>query len=60
MLNLFVAVPVLFQILPFLAVGLGVDDVFLIAHTFKLHAYKSNIDYLVSIISRFVMGFLGC
>ena len=38
-----------YQIIPFLALGLGVDDMFLIAHTFSENADKPHIDYMVTI-----------
>ena len=37
------------QILPFLALGLGVDDMFLIAHSYAMNANKPGIVYAVSI-----------
>jgi patched 1 protein len=37
------------QIIPFLALGLGVDDMFLIAHTYSENAEKKNIPLYVSI-----------
>ena len=37
-----------FQILPFLALGLGVDDMFLIAHTYAENANNEYISYKVN------------
>jgi len=37
------------QIIPFLALGLGVDDMFLIAHTFAENGAKSEIPHMVRI-----------
>jgi len=37
------------QILPFLALGLGMDDMFLITHTFSLLADKPHVDSHVSV-----------
>ncbi len=42
-----------FQILPFLALGLGVDDMFLLAHTFAEHANKDipmNVSFLILLL----------
>ena len=38
------------QILPFLALGIGVDDMFLIAHAYAENANKPDIIYAVSCI----------
>lgn len=36
------------QIIPFLALGLGVDDMFLIAHTYAENGNNQNIPHAVS------------
>ena len=38
----------IFQIIPFLALGLGVDDMFLLAHTYAENANNEHISYKVS------------
>ena len=39
------------QVLPFLALGLGVDDMFLLAHSYSSLAQRADTRHLVSIVT---------
>jgi len=45
------------QIIPFLALGLGVDDMFLIAHTYSENGQKKSIPFSVSASFFFTLTF---